>query len=513
MRHALPALALAAALHHPAAAQDTARIEVLHADAWRFDEVIAPGAQRLQGHVRFRHAGAVMACDSAWLYEDQRVKAFGDIRITHGDTLSITGRGLEYDGARRTATLSGAVRLTDPGSTLATEHLQYDLRHRAATYTDGGSLVSLRQGDTLTSRQGTYLADGQRFIFTGDVHLRHPERRILADTLHYLTASATAEFHGPTVIELPAARIRCTDGTYDTRSRRARFTRRATILADGQELSGDSVHYDGLTGSGLAWGAVMATDTANGTTVLGDTGHHDQHGGHSYVTGHARLLLRSGSDTLFLHADTLFATPDTVPGDRRITARRGVRLFRHDLQGVCDTLVYTTADSLIRLFHRPVLWSGRDQLSARHMRIQLAHGRLHRLYAEGDAFMASRVDSTRFDQVSGRTMTGYFVGDDLDHLLTEGNCRTLYHAQETRDSVKVITGVNRADCARMLVRLHGGELASVTFLTQPEAVLLPVDQVPLEDRMLPGFTWREAERPRDRDDILRRRLVGPSGAP
>ncbi len=512
MRHALPTLLLIPALH-TAAAQDTARIEVLHADAWRFDEAIAPGAQRLQGHVRFRHAGALMSCDSAWLYEDQRVKAFGAIRITHGDTLSITGRGLEYDAARRTATLTGGVQLTDPGSTLATEHLRYDLRHRTATYTEGGTLISLRQGDTLTSRQGTYLTDGQRFIFSGDVHLRHPERRIRADTLHYLTRTATAEFHGPTAIDLPDARIHCTEGTYDSRSRRARTTRRATILTGGQELSGDSVHYDGMGGAGLAWGDVVATDTANGTTVLGDAGRHDQHSGSSYVTGHARLLLRSGDDTLFLHADTLFAAPDTLPDERCITARRGVRLYRHDLQGVCDTLVYTTADSLIHLFHRPVLWSGRDQLSARHMRIQLANGSLHRLYADGDAFMASRVDSARFDQVSGRSMTGFFVDDELDHLLVEGNCRTLYHAQETRDSVKVVTGVNRADCARMLVHLHDGELASVTFLTQPEGVLHPVDQVPLEDRMLPGHAWREAERPRDREDILRRPEEGPADTP
>lgn len=505
----LPVLLL---LPGTAEGQDTARIEVLNADVWRFDEVIAPGAQRLQGHVRFRHAGALMSCDSAWLYEDQRVKAFNNIRILHGDTLTITGRQLDYEAARRRAVLSGGVRLADPGSTLDTEQLVYDLRARAATYTGGGTLVSLRQGDTLTSRQGTYLTGEQRFIFTGDVRLRHPERSITADTLHYLTPTATAEFHGPTVIAQADSRITCVAGTYDTRDRRARFTQRATITTEGQELSGDSVHYDGVDGIGLAWGDVVAADTANGTTVLGDRGRHDQRSGHSFVTGRARLLMRSGEDTLFLHADTLFAAPDTVPDKRRITARRGVRLYRSDLQGVCDTLVYTTADSLIRMVHRPVLWSGRDQVTAHHIRIQLANGRVDRLFAEGDAFMAARVDSTHFDQVSGRTMTGFFANDELDRLLTEGNSRTLYHATETRDSVRTIVGVNRADCARLLVRVRDGEVASVTFLTQPDAVLYPVDQVPMEDRMLPGFAWREGERPRDRNDILRR-SEGPDAVP
>jgi hypothetical protein len=55
------------------------RIEILGADAWTFDKAIAPGAQRLIGNARFKHEGAVMGCDSAYIYEDQRVEAFGRI--------------------------------------------------------------------------------------------------------------------------------------------------------------------------------------------------------------------------------------------------------------------------------------------------------------------------------------------------------------------------------------------------------------------------------------------------
>ncbi len=484
-------------------AQDTARIEVLNADEWRFDEAIAPGAQRLRGNVRFRHAGATMTCDSAWLFEDQRVRAYSNIRITQGDTLTLAGNLLDYEGSRRVATVDGGVRLTDPGSTLAAPTLIYDLRGRAATYVGGGVLVSRAQGDTLTSRRGTYLADARRFIFSGDVRLRHPDRRIEADTLHYLTGTSTAEFHGPTVITQSDSRITCVSGTYDTRSRQASFSKGARLVSKGQDLQGDSIHYDGERGIGRAWGSVAATDTANGTTVLGDVGRHDQAGGHSFVTGNARLLLRSGTDTLFLHADTLFAAPGDGPEERRITAHRGVRLYEKDLQGVCDTLVYSTADSLIRMYHRPVLWNGSNQVTGRHIRIQLSGGRVDRLFAEGGAFMASRVDSGRFDQVSGRTMTGLFMDNALDRLLTEGNSRTVYHAVEQRDSVRTIVGVNRADCANMLVRVRNGEVASVTFLTQPDAVLYPVEQLPAEERLLPGFEWREEERPRDRADVFR----------
>ena len=65
------------------------RIEILNADRGEFDAQIAPGAQRLKGNVRFRHRDAIMSCDSAYLYQDQRVEAFGHVTIDQGDTLHV----------------------------------------------------------------------------------------------------------------------------------------------------------------------------------------------------------------------------------------------------------------------------------------------------------------------------------------------------------------------------------------------------------------------------------------
>lgn len=485
-------------------AQAGLRVEVMHADEWMFDNTLAPGAQRLRGKVSFRHADAVMYCDSAWLYRDQRVLAFGRVRIQQGDTLTVTGDRLEYTGADRRAMLEGGVVLRDPSSELYTESLIYDLQGRSAWYDQGGTIIGLTGGDTLRSREGTYLTDARTFVFQRDVVLRHPERTITGDTLHYRTATGLALFFGPTLITQGNTRIHCVRGWYDTRSGRAEFTRRARVTGDGREIEGDSLHYDGRTREGRAWGAVVARDTANGTEVQGAVGRFVDQGREAMVTGRARMLLRMDDDTLHLHADTLFVLPDSLPDQRRIVARRGVRFHKRDLQGVCDTLVHREADSTLRMFHAPVLWSGKDQITARHIRIKLVDGRVDRLLAEEEAFMISRVDSLRFDQVSGRRMTGYFRDNVLDHLLTEGNCRTIYFAQEERDGGREVVGMNMAECARMRVDITDDQVASVTFITKPEAVLHPIGQVTAAMEQLEGFAWRDAERPVDRDDIFRR---------
>ncbi len=476
-------------------------MEILGTDALEYDRTIS-GAQRLIGHVLLKHADALMRCDSAHLFEDQTVHAFSRVAIDQGDTLHITGDRLEYSGRTRSATITGNVHLTDPGMELTTTALTYDLGSRTARYTNGATIVSRREQNTLTSRNGAYLASAHRFIFSGAVQLRHPERTIDADTLHYTTSSGVAEFFGPTTITQGRTRMFCERGSYDTRKGRGRFTRAARIVDGPQELRGDSLHYDKNSGMGEAWGHVAVMDTANDLLVRGHIGRHWQNDGRSMITGQAELVMLMNGDSLFLHADTLFASKDSS-GGKRILARQGVRFFKSDMQGVCDTLTYAERDSLITMRGAPYLWSGTDQISGRTISITLSDGKAHRLLVERDGLLASSVDSAHFDQVSGITITGEFLNDQLHRIVAEGNSRTVYFVEEKgADAVERITGMNRADCSRIDVRLDSGKVSTVSFITKPDAVMYPLDKAPPDQLRMKGFVWNEAARPRERSDIF-----------
>ncbi len=479
-----------------------ARIEILNADLWVFEDSVAPGAQRLKGNVRFQHANAIMSCDSAWLMADQSVDAYGDVHIRQGDTLTITSERLHYTAADRTAQLDGNVHLTDPGTELSTEHLIYDLRSRVATYVGGGTIRSRKDNNTLESQRGSYLAGERQFRFSGGVRLTHPERTITSDTLHYDTRTGVAHFFGPTDIVQAGTIIHCNAGSYDTRLERARFRKRATIASRGQVLEGDSLHYDRNTGIGLAWGNVSVLDTVNALAVKGDHGRFNELEDRSMITGHAELVMDMDGDTLFLHGDTLHATRDSSGNGRRIEARHRVRFFKSDLQGVCDTMIHAEADSMIHLLGSPFLWSNADQISGDRIRLQLAQGRMHRLYVDRNAFMASRSDSVHFDQVAGTTMTGFFEENDLRRILAEGNGRTIYFAKESVEGVDRTMGMNKAECSNIEVKVLKNEVNTVTFLGRPDAVLYPIDKVPEGGMQLKGFVWNEEARPKDRASIF-----------
>lgn len=491
-----------------AASGGGAKVEILNADEWSFDERIAPGAQRLRGNVRFKHAGALMHCDSAHLYQDQRVEAFGRVRILQGDTLEVRGDRSHYDGGQRIARMEGQVSLRNPDMELMTPSLDYDLKGKRAVYTEGGRIVEREDGSVLTSRNGTYQSDTRTFIFSRNVRLEHPERIITTDTMHYMTATGIASFIGPTHIHQQAdsSVLRTRRGTYDTRTGQARFTRRSSILSKGRLLKGDTLHYDRGTGIGLAWGNVSVTDSAGNMIVYGQHGRYDERDERSMITGRAELVFLMDSDSLFLHADTLFTLPDDRQagkgGHRNVTAYRNVRFFKSDMQGVCDTLVYSGADSLIRMFHHPALWSGNDQITGTHIRIQLANGSPHRLFVEGDGFLLSQADSVHFDQVTGSSMTGTFSNGELRHILADGNARTVYFARENKNGEEVLMGVNRADCSRIAVALTEGRISTVTFMERPDAILYPLDKAPAEELRMKGAHWRIEERPMERAAIF-----------
>src|SRR6185436_113046 len=97
-----------------ARSQTPTKIELQHADIADYDESVSNEIQRLIGNVSFRHKNAVMYCDSAYLNKIKNsMEAFSHVRISQGDTVSLTGKRLVYDGNTQLAQVFDDVVMTD----------------------------------------------------------------------------------------------------------------------------------------------------------------------------------------------------------------------------------------------------------------------------------------------------------------------------------------------------------------------------------------------------------------
>src|SRR5690554_7956775 len=91
------------------------------------------------GQVYIVHEGVEMWCDQAFVYiKENFVKAYGNVQLTQGDTISLNSNYAEYNGNTQFDFASGIVLLTETKTTLQTDTINfYKLNHQSYYITSG----------------------------------------------------------------------------------------------------------------------------------------------------------------------------------------------------------------------------------------------------------------------------------------------------------------------------------------------------------------------------------------
>ncbi len=215
--------------------------------------------QKLQGNVRLSQDSVEMRCDSAILFRETQVDAYGDVLIRQGDSLLIFADSLQYDGEAKFASLQGEVVLQSDSQFLYTQRLDYDLSLRLATYTTGATLIS--DSIQLSSVRGYYYVEEQTAFFRDSVLVIEPRFTLRADTLKFNTESRVVTFLGPTLITTDSGRIYCEAGYYDLINRKAKFARNAQYLSGDRKATADSIFFEEETGLYRLMGRALVEDS------------------------------------------------------------------------------------------------------------------------------------------------------------------------------------------------------------------------------------------------------------
>ncbi|MFM1876953.1 MAG: hypothetical protein RL266_2690 [Bacteroidota bacterium] len=474
------------------------KIELRNAEVLEYDEALGHKARRLLGNVIFEHEGALMYCDSAYLYEDNSMDAYSKVFINKGDSIKLWCDELNYNGNTEFAKAKRNVKLQDREMTLTSQKLDYNMATEQAWYNTGGKIVD--KENTLTSKIGYYYSALEELFFKDSVKLVNKQYDLVCDTLRYNTKTEVAFFLGPTKIVSDENTILCKFGWYDTELDVSQFSQQATVLSTDQSITGDSLYYNKKYGYGLATGNVVVADTAQDIILTGERAKYYEVGDLVLLTDSAVMIQDMGADSLFLHADTLLSIVDTVIDRRILFAYHHAKFFKPDMRGKCDSLVYSYADSTIRLYTDPILWSDENQLTADSMWIQNRNSRIDKLYMKENSMIISEEDSAMFNQIKGRFMTGYFKEQKLYRVYVEGNGETIYYAAENSAKPE---NVNKAKASNLIIHIKEDKVKDITFLNQPDATLYPLNLVNIEDMKLDGFNWRESERPEKVEDIFK----------
>lgn len=497
--------------------------------------------QTLAGNAVVQQGNTILSGDSiAFNPATGIAEVFGNVHINDADSVHTYAQYLRYIGSERIAYLKKNVKLTDGKGTLFTDELEYNLATGIATYKNGGRVVN---GPTvLTSRDAVYYSDTKDVYFKKNVHLVDPKYDITSDSLLYNTQLRTATFIAPTHIVSTNGIIDTKSGTYNLATGEALFYERTEFRDSTHFASGRTVAIDEKNGMVNIEGNGKLVDSVNRVIVLGDLIFLDRRKNSFLATRKPVMILYQKNDSTYVSADTLFSglrmyeekkgVPVNIdssfkniePGDstvlvvsdtainlsdptpasddsiRYFLAFHNVKIFNDSMQAVSDSLYYSTEDSVFRLFQDPVFWNAETQVTGDTMYLFTANKKPRRLYVFNNSLVINRPVEGINNQIGGRNMNAYFENGDIDYIRVKGSpAESIFYPQDD-DSAYI--GMNKSNGDVIDVYFIAKELNKVKFINKVTGTLFPFKDIPADGKLLKGFKWEDARRPKNKLDVF-----------
>lgn len=220
----------------------------------------------------------------------------------------------------------------------------------------------------------------------------------------------------------------------------------------------------------------------------------------------ADSLMRSDS---LMNADSLMTSdslmvPDTVtavpePDTTKIgflLANHKVKVYKKDMQIVCDSLLYSDLDSLARFFKEPIIWQEeRKQYTADSIYVLVKDNAMDKASLMSNAFISIQEDTSHYDQIKGTEMLAYFDAEgELNRFDVLGGASALFYIEEN----EALATVNKPESKMLSAILKNGEVQRIYYYDEAKNDGYPIVQLSEDELRLKGFNWQPEKRPQDR---------------
>lgn len=250
-------------------------------------------------------------------------------------------------------------------------------------------------------------------------------------------------------------------------------------------------------------GAALQADSMPVVPVLAD----------SLPPGSVPLIPLQFMDSAMLAIDSLTApviteplTRDSIVTYRQIKAYYGVRFYRSDIQGVCDSLQTSSKDSILYMYKDPVLWNTGANITNRQVygdtiKIFMNDSTIDYMHVAPNSFVIEEKDSIHYNQLKSRSLKVYFENSEISRVFAEGNVQTIAYPEENDGSLSLI--LQWFESSFMDITFEDGLFNNMVIYPKPVGRTVPFELVTPEDLRLEDFYWFDYLRPLNKDDIFR----------
>lgn len=204
-------------------------------------------------------------------------------------------------------------------------------------------------------------------------------------------------------------------------------------------------------------------------------------------------------DSLSAAADTLVLPPPDTTKVGFMYGRGKVKIFRSDMQVVCDSVRFNELDSIARFHINPIVWNeGRRQYTADSLFVLVKKEGIDRANLMSNAFVTVQEDSLYYDQIKSTELLAYFGSEgELTRFDALGGVSCIFYLEENGE----LASVAKVEGKMMSTLLRDGELDRTYYFDQPKNNIYPIAQLAEKDRFLKGYTWQPELKPMGKEDI------------
>jgi lipopolysaccharide export system protein LptA len=208
-------------------------------------------------------------------------------------------------------------------------------------------------------------------------------------------------------------------------------------------------------------------------------------------------LTDSADNQYILSKDSSKAVTDTI---RYFQAFHNVRIFNDSLQAVCDSLYYTSRDSVFRLYKDPLVFSNKSQIAGDTINLFTKNRKAERIYVFENGIIINEVNTQMYNQIAGRTLNGYFVNGTIDYMRVKGSpAESVFYPQ---DNDSAYTGMNRCKGDVIDIYFVNKTVNRIKFINDVDGIFFPIRQIPDDQKRLAKFKWLDSRRPKNKFELF-----------
>ncbi len=442
----------------------------------------------------------------------------------------IESRNGTYDSKIKVFTFENDVNMFTDSIFIKTRSLVYESEKDLATF--GYATDAWKDKSMLSANEGWYDRANEVFFFRRNVHVMTEDQEGWCDTMYFYRNTSDVDMLGNAQITDTTRNVFSLAGRieYLDSLSKVTLTRKPAVISEAQNKDGsiDTVY---LGAEKLIYYTIQKCDidsllmvdaekriaamqvdpvgeyrrkaAAEAAKAAEEAAKNDPNYRPKSLSTPKQEPKMPVEDSLAISTDSVTVMDVPAPRDTTdigfLEARRNVKIYKKDMQIICDSLLYSDVDSLARLFESPMIWQEeKKQYQSDSIYLVVRNGAIDKASLMANAFITIQEDTVHYDQIKGTEMLAYFNADgELSRFDVLGGASALFYVEEN----EVLATVNKPESKMLSALLENGEVQRIYYFDQAKNDGYPIVQLSKDEQILKGFSWQPEKRPPDRNAV------------